>query len=1458
MSPSPPYNPADPKNKQRSYAATASSGPSSASTSSAAKGPPKAPRKPAADLLNPAPSANFYGASSAPRPPPPLKIATSMQPKPNPKPNPKKKAASKAQTYVEIDDDEDEIQDASSGDADDDGDDDDMSISTAKSAPRPKSREPKSTAVQLEGDALLPRRRSSSGPRNLDAKENAWIDTDMSSTARSSAMARSSSSRSQASRRGANNNSTWDPDSDDEVYDRSRRSNLHSDSPEGPAMTVTKILAHEGEDGGHAGIWSTPVLDFSFSSPEEVNKVAQKDMIKPLGTFIPTSQEEIELARADAAAAADAATQNKGIDPGEVDELMEEEDVDDVKVSTPAPTAAALGGCSTITAEELGQARPHPNAYFSPETFSWAILVPTTFKDDLSVARSDRFECWRYAPLRIPLNELDPPPHDVYEPAKPDELKDEEQRTPPTGLRRLCSTNGYVIAHSTLDGYPTVIPPGLWQRFVDRDPSPSQTREAASMEAARTLYRVLTNLLFAGQRKALSINSKTFSKAISWDNAAHDVFIGHLGFGISGDGHLTAPKVDGRIPEQLESRQRLLRAWLEVGLWVENFRMKAASGKPTVPSLIVIEKARPMLVKSLGGDTLPRRSEKNSGWSNTGTSALDPAADEYHTLGVTPTLADEVIAAMYLDQVDFFPIEGPTYLTCLQTISNIRNSETLKIAVGVAKSQGHWTHAELLEAYQAIGCTGDNPGVLPDDSIEAAFTDVLGDSSRRAKLRESCLLIARSRNSDMLKMLVESVEEEKPKMTLTKAYSMLADAGQDDPSLLIAVYGIRMDDSPGQADSLKEALGVIGEHLKSPEIRNFLSTGGTGSGGWEASPATSPDRPVGLTNIANTCYLNSLLQYFFTVRELRETILHYSASDLRALSGEDELPRVGVVFLLQGLFNQLIHAPTSAVTPETELAYLALVPSKEEPAAAEPQVDDAIVVDEIVVDPEPAAPSTSAMDASPAPEVGSPASTTSDEAKSPSVLGKRTSEHLDGTSSDSDVDGMVIDSQPTAPAVRAPLGDRDTNRNEITPPPSKSTEPRRSTSVHGHTAGAPSFDENLATSLSAKEAPDGVVEIGSPDVEMAAPGPPPLPLRLPKGKEKGKEPEKTELEKQVSAYMSFGKQNDVTECMDNVMFQLECALNPTSSDTDGGDAASLVKRTFYGKMKQQLEIINDPTEKEPLRIKEDPFFSLLVGVDLAEQGRNVYDGLDSVFDDALVEIEGKHARRRITLVDVPPILHIQLQRVQYDRIAKKIFKSNAHLSFDDTITLDRYLEIDPTDEVAVARRDRTANCRQELELARTRLQALAPAKGTDSAKILRTVQSHLVGKKILAEDNPIAVSADAALAASLLEADDLEAEIAKLRNRIDELRSEIESIWIDQQSTTFELVSVFIHRGSASSGHYYIYQRDSKKPERWLKYNDSLVTDVDPKEEVFREPTGDANAYFLVYCRRDKLYENFP
>lgn len=69
----------------------------------------------------------------------------------------------------------------------------------------------------------------------------------------------------------------------------------------------------------------------------------------------------------------------------------------------------------------------------------------------------------------------------------------------------------------------------------------------------------------------------------------------------------------------------------------------------------------------------------------------------------------------------------------------------------------------------------------------------------------------------------------------------------------------QIDDSPMQTPIMREALACFAEERNLDKVRQFLCTGSTeGNEGWEQ--VSSSDRPVGLTNIANTCYLNSLLQ----------------------------------------------------------------------------------------------------------------------------------------------------------------------------------------------------------------------------------------------------------------------------------------------------------------------------------------------------------------------------------------------------------------------------------------------------------------------------------------------------------------------------------------------------------------------------------------------------------------------
>jgi ubiquitin carboxyl-terminal hydrolase 25/28 len=93
----------------------------------------------------------------------------------------------------------------------------------------------------------------------------------------------------------------------------------------------------------------------------------------------------------------------------------------------------------------------------------------------------------------------------------------------------------------------------------------------------------------------------------------------------------------------------------------------------------------------------------------------------------------------------------------------------------------------------------------------------------------------------------------------------------------------------------------------------------------------------------------------------------------------------------------------------------------------------------------------------------------------------------------------------------------------------------------------------------------------------------------------------------------------------------------------------------------------------------------------------------------------------------------------------------------------------------------------------------------------------------------------------------IDTELRMLRDRVAALKAELEATWADAHDAAYELTSVFIHRGASPAwGHYFFYSRDLPgNPDRWFKYNDSEVTEV-PKEEVFRDTTGETANPYLV------------
>lgn len=75
--------------------------------------------------------------------------------------------------------------------------------------------------------------------------------------------------------------------------------------------------------------------------------------------------------------------------------------------------------------------------------------------------------------------------------------------------------------------------------------------------------------------------------------------------------------------------------------------------------------------------------------------------------------------------------------------------------------------------------------------------------------------------------------------------------------------------------SSKENLKIIANARNDPELNRLVEEVST-----EFAPVDEDlleyyaQNPVGLSNIGNTCYLNSLLQYIYTVKDIRETVLN--------------------------------------------------------------------------------------------------------------------------------------------------------------------------------------------------------------------------------------------------------------------------------------------------------------------------------------------------------------------------------------------------------------------------------------------------------------------------------------------------------------------------------------------------------------------------------------------------------
>jgi ubiquitin carboxyl-terminal hydrolase 25/28 len=150
------------------------------------------------------------------------------------------------------------------------------------------------------------------------------------------------------------------------------------------------------------------------------------------------------------------------------------------------------------------------------------------------------------------------------------------------------------------------------------------------------------------------------------------------------------------------------------------------------------------------------------------------------------------------------------------------------------------------------------------------FEQISDNPTSKDLARQAVALIAEARKSDTLRYFLQTGELGAAEMDVGEAFRLLQilDRTVDDAAIL-AAYLVCCTEAPAQIESYRRALGIIAQEKGSAMISNTLAHDA-------AQSSRNPvDWPVGLRNIGNTCYLNSLLQFYFTVKPFRSMVLNF-------------------------------------------------------------------------------------------------------------------------------------------------------------------------------------------------------------------------------------------------------------------------------------------------------------------------------------------------------------------------------------------------------------------------------------------------------------------------------------------------------------------------------------------------------------------------------------------------------
>ncbi|KAJ1821240.1 ubiquitin-specific protease ubp2, partial [Coemansia sp. RSA 2599] len=387
---------------------------------------------------------------------------------------------------------------------------------------------------------------------------------------------------------------------------------------------------------------------------------------------------------------------------------------------------------------------------------------------------------------------------------------------------------------------------------------------------------------------------------------------------------------------------------------------------------------------------------------------------------------------------------------------------------------------------------------------------------------------------------------------------------------------------------------------------------------------------------------------------------------------------------------------------------------------------------------------------------------------------------------------------------------------------------------------------------------------------------------------------------------ALNQQQDVDECMAQCVSLLVHALPPSSKSQEqeqeqkqegekevGGEDGAWIHSLLAGHLEMSTAAGNGSRGYEGKssggqeRPTVDTFLNLNLNIPTRHTA-DINDCISAFFEPSVISsdrmsVDGGASSDDITrytrIRDAPPVLCMQIQRVQFDMATMKAFKINSHLRLRRQVSLTPFTEFGGSTDAVASKRRELQNRISRLDGHLQTLQVPVPMEEGGPVSVVSALDriraftqgvsrwAEMDVAKPLLADLPRS-SADIARSAQIISeqlqpmCDSLAAAREEWEKDREELKEQLNEVYdcVPQDAMTYTLHAVFIHSGSTPEfGHYWVYMRDynwQRGEERWLKFNDAVVSVV-PVEEVLSDlpSAGEefSNPYYLVYVRTQDI-----